>query len=111
MRYGYPEDWILTMGPRIKRIHFKDFKLGGRGEPAHFADLLKGDVNLESRYGRPRQSPLPRFVSGNWPQSEPARSVESGLGGVGQDPGFGLSTDRFIVARNSESPKLGLAPA
>lgn len=48
MQYGYPEDWILTLGQRIKRIHFKDFKLGGRGEPAHFADLLEGDVNWKA---------------------------------------------------------------
>jgi hexulose-6-phosphate isomerase len=48
MQYGYPEDWILTLGPRIKRIHFKDFKLGGRGEPARFADLLEGDVNWKA---------------------------------------------------------------
>jgi L-ribulose-5-phosphate 3-epimerase len=46
--YGYPEDWILTLGKRIKRIHFKDFKLGGRGEPARFADLLEGDVNWKA---------------------------------------------------------------
>jgi hypothetical protein len=31
MQYEYPEDWVLTLGKRIKRIHFKDFKLGGRG--------------------------------------------------------------------------------
>ena len=48
MQYGYPEDWILTLGQRIKRIHFKDFKLGGRGEAAHFADLLEGDVNWKA---------------------------------------------------------------
>lgn len=48
MPYGYPEDWILTLGPRIKRIHFKDFKLGGRGEPSHSADLLQGDVNWKA---------------------------------------------------------------
>lgn len=48
MQYGYPEDWILTLGQRIKRIHFKDFKLGGRGEPARFADLLEGDVNWKA---------------------------------------------------------------
>ena len=48
MQYGYPEDWILTLGKRIKRIHFKDFKLGGRGEGAHFADLLEGDVNWKA---------------------------------------------------------------
>jgi hexulose-6-phosphate isomerase len=48
MQYGYPEDWILTLGQRIKRIHFKDFKLGGRGVPAHSADLLEGDVNWKA---------------------------------------------------------------
>lgn len=48
MQYGYPEDWILTLGQRIKRIHFKDFKLGAGSEPAHFADLLQGDVNWKS---------------------------------------------------------------
>ncbi|HEY1337052.1 MAG TPA: sugar phosphate isomerase/epimerase family protein [Bryobacteraceae bacterium] len=48
MQYGYPEDWVLTLGSRIKRIHFKDFKLGGRGEPARFTDLLQGDVNWKA---------------------------------------------------------------
>ncbi|HTP32341.1 MAG TPA: sugar phosphate isomerase/epimerase family protein [Candidatus Acidoferrales bacterium] len=48
MQYGYPEDWILTLGKRIKRIHFKDFKLAGRGEAAHFADLLEGDINWKA---------------------------------------------------------------
>lgn len=48
MQYGYPEDWILTLGQRIKRIHFKDFKLAGGGEAAHFADLLEGDVNWKA---------------------------------------------------------------
>ena len=48
MQYGYPEDWILTLGKRIKRVHFKDLKLGGRGEPARFADLLEGDVNWKA---------------------------------------------------------------
>jgi len=45
MQYGYPEDWILTLGARIKRIHFKDYKLSNRTEQGHFADLLEGDVN------------------------------------------------------------------
>jgi hexulose-6-phosphate isomerase len=45
MQYGYPEDWILTLGQRIKRVHFKDFKLASGAQPARFADLLEGDVN------------------------------------------------------------------
>lgn len=26
--YGYPQDWIRTLGPRIARVHLKDFKRG-----------------------------------------------------------------------------------
>ena len=48
MQYGYPEDWILTLGQRIKRVHFKDFKLASRGEAARFCDLLQGDVNWKA---------------------------------------------------------------
>jgi len=45
MEYGYPQDWILTLGPRIKRVHLKDYKLSNRTEQGHFADLLEGDVD------------------------------------------------------------------
>jgi hexulose-6-phosphate isomerase len=48
MPYGYPEDWILTLGTRIRRIHFKDYKLASRGEPGRAADLLEGDVNWKA---------------------------------------------------------------
>jgi hexulose-6-phosphate isomerase len=48
MPYGYPEDWILTLGKRIRRIHFKDYKLASRGEPGRGADLLEGDVNWKA---------------------------------------------------------------
>ncbi|MCE5325415.1 MAG: sugar phosphate isomerase/epimerase [Planctomycetaceae bacterium] len=39
--YGFPQHWIRTLGPRIARIHVKDFQVG----PKAFADLLQGDVN------------------------------------------------------------------
>ena len=48
MQYGYPEDWILTLGPRIKRIHVKDYKLSDRTEQGRFVDLLEGDVNWKA---------------------------------------------------------------
>jgi hexulose-6-phosphate isomerase len=44
LTYGYPEDWISILGPRVKGVHFKDFRkdidniLG-------FVHLLHGDVN------------------------------------------------------------------
>jgi len=45
MQYGYPQDWILTLGQRIRRVHFKDYKLSTRAEAGHFVDLLEGDVD------------------------------------------------------------------
>lgn len=48
MQYGYPQDWILTLGPRIQRVHFKDYKLSNRTEQGHFADLLEGDVDWKA---------------------------------------------------------------
>lgn len=45
MQFGYPQDWILTLGPRIKRVHVKDYKLATRAEQGRFVDLLEGDVD------------------------------------------------------------------
>jgi hexulose-6-phosphate isomerase len=41
--FGYPQDWIRTLGPRIRRIHFKDFKRDV-GNVNGFCDLTEGDV-------------------------------------------------------------------
>jgi hexulose-6-phosphate isomerase len=48
MQFGYPQDWILTLGPRIKRVHAKDYKLSTRSEQGHFVDLLEGDVDWKA---------------------------------------------------------------
>jgi L-ribulose-5-phosphate 3-epimerase len=45
MQFGYPQDWIQTLGPRIKRVHVKDYKLSERAEQGRFVDLLEGDVD------------------------------------------------------------------
>jgi hexulose-6-phosphate isomerase len=45
MQFGYPEDWILTLGPRLKRIHVKDYKLPTRTERGRMVNLMEGDVN------------------------------------------------------------------
>lgn len=45
MQYGYPQDWILTLGQRIRRVHAKDYKLSTRAEQGRFVDLLEGDVD------------------------------------------------------------------
>ena len=43
--YGYPQDWIRTLGPRVVRVHLKDFKLE-RGEGRfYWKNLGEGDVD------------------------------------------------------------------
>lgn len=44
LRTGFPEHWILILGSRIKRVHFKDFRQSV-GNVNGFVNLLEGDVN------------------------------------------------------------------
>jgi L-ribulose-5-phosphate 3-epimerase len=44
---GYPEHWINILGPRIRRVHIKDYKVSV-GTAEGFCDLLEGDVNFEA---------------------------------------------------------------
>ena len=41
---GYPEDWVRILGDRIKKIHFKDYRMQAGGLHG-FVDLLAGDVD------------------------------------------------------------------
>ncbi|HLK61489.1 MAG TPA: sugar phosphate isomerase/epimerase family protein [Chthonomonadaceae bacterium] len=38
---GYPEDWIRTLGKRIRKVHLKDFKRNGY----QFVNLREGDID------------------------------------------------------------------
>ncbi|MBI3946530.1 MAG: sugar phosphate isomerase/epimerase [Armatimonadetes bacterium] len=44
IQFGYPEQWIRILGPRIKDVHFKDFRQSV-GTVDGFVNLLEGDVN------------------------------------------------------------------
>jgi L-ribulose-5-phosphate 3-epimerase len=44
MPFGFPQDWILTLGARIKRVHLKDYKAGKQGGGT-YVPLTEGDVN------------------------------------------------------------------
>ena len=41
---GSPEQWIKILGKRIKKVHFKDYRVAAGGLHG-FVDLLAGDVN------------------------------------------------------------------
>lgn len=44
LRTGYPQHWIRVLGPRIKKVHFKDYK-ANVGTLDGFVELLGGDVD------------------------------------------------------------------
>lgn len=43
--YGYPQDWIRTLGKRIVRIHLKDFHMDGEKEKFEWKNLGEGDID------------------------------------------------------------------
>ena len=45
MYFGYPQDWIITLGSRIKRVHVKDRKVTPQAEVNRPSRLLEGDVD------------------------------------------------------------------
>ncbi len=46
VRFAWPEDWILTLGKRIRKVHIKDFKGGpGLGTGGQWVNLSEGSIN------------------------------------------------------------------
>lgn len=60
---GYPEDWITTLGKRIRRVHFKDFRRNV-GTIDGFCDLLSGDVNWPAVMQALRKTGYSGWVAG-----------------------------------------------
>jgi hexulose-6-phosphate isomerase len=43
--YGYPEQWIRILGRRIKKIHFKDFRVDHAARTYEWPQLMQGEVD------------------------------------------------------------------
>ncbi len=43
--YGYPQDWIRTLGKRIVKVHVKDFHMDQKEERFYWRNLGEGDVD------------------------------------------------------------------
>jgi L-ribulose-5-phosphate 3-epimerase len=43
--YGYPQDWIRTLGPRTAKVHIKDFQLDRPGGKFAWKNLGEGDID------------------------------------------------------------------
>jgi L-ribulose-5-phosphate 3-epimerase len=46
--YGYPQDWIRTLGNRIAKLHLKDFQF--KQGHAEWVPLREGDINWKEIY-------------------------------------------------------------
>ena len=44
--YGYPQDWIRTLGPRIVKVHLKDFQLDRPGRKVRLEEPRRGRHRL-----------------------------------------------------------------
>ena len=44
--YGYPQDWIRTLGPRVVKVHIKDFRF--KAQKAEFVPLREGDIDWKA---------------------------------------------------------------
>ena len=43
--YGFPQDWIRTLGQRIVRVHLKDFKLEREAGTFTWKNIGEGDID------------------------------------------------------------------
>jgi hexulose-6-phosphate isomerase len=43
--YGFPQDWIRTLGARIVKVHLKDFTVDRRTSKYAFVNLGEGDID------------------------------------------------------------------
>jgi L-ribulose-5-phosphate 3-epimerase len=52
--FGYPQDWIRTLGKRIVKLHFKDFRFrrdaATRQRVVEFVQLREGDIDWKEVY-------------------------------------------------------------
>src|SRR3954447_5122440 len=45
--YGYPQDWIRTLGGRIVKVHLKDFRLDRPNGKFYWKNLGEGDIDWQ----------------------------------------------------------------
>jgi L-ribulose-5-phosphate 3-epimerase len=43
--YGFPQDWIRTLGPRIAKVHLKDFSLDRQNGKFTWKNIGEGDID------------------------------------------------------------------
>jgi hexulose-6-phosphate isomerase len=55
VQFGYPQDWIRTLGPRIVKLHFKDFKARPAPGGKQWVNLKEGDIDWKQVHAALRE--------------------------------------------------------
>ena len=63
--HGYPQDWIPTLGKRIRRLHFKDFKFDS-AYTGHFVELGEGDLDWKATMAEIRAIGYSGYIVDEW---------------------------------------------
>ena len=62
---GYPQAWIPTLGKRIRRIHFKDYKCDS-AYTGHFVELGQGDLDWKATMAEIRAIGYKGYIVDEW---------------------------------------------
>jgi L-ribulose-5-phosphate 3-epimerase len=70
--YGFPQDWIRTLGPRIVKIHLKDFNFDRRNARFAWKNLGEGDIDWPEVRRALGEINYSGYVTTELPGAEPA---------------------------------------
>jgi hexulose-6-phosphate isomerase len=76
LQYGFPEDWIATLGSRIHRVHLKDYKLNGF-RAGQFVPLLEGSVDWKAVMAALVKTGYRGFMSPEYGRDTPLRDISA----------------------------------
>jgi hexulose-6-phosphate isomerase len=56
--YGYPQDWIRTLGRRIARLHLKDFRVDRETGKFEWKNIGEGDIDWQAVHAALSEAPF-----------------------------------------------------
>jgi L-ribulose-5-phosphate 3-epimerase len=70
--YGYPQDWIVTLGTRIAKIHLKDFTVDDRSGRFAWKNIGEGEIDWPEVWRALRQTSYDGWVTAEVPGGDAA---------------------------------------
>ena len=84
--YAFPQDWIRTLGPRIVKVHLKDFNFDRRERPVHLEESRRGRHRLAGGAPRAAGDRLHGYVTTELRPAMPPISRTCRAASIGSSP-------------------------